>query len=268
MKELLEELQLVQLPIDHLQDRVGSLGDEDNEGWILLPMISADLNATNLGHILTDILARTRQQQSQLQMQGNIMFLGMDCPELPLEEILASLFGADGIDANSKEEIECHNTNQIPASGINSSNKMNANVASSLAAKGSAVLCPASDGGYGMLCVPPQARAEAVFAGIRWSDPLTALGQIKALTDCNIPVRLGRMMHDIDEPEDVHALCKRLSRRMESSKDEVTGDFTKQNVRKYEGGDVLSQSSTCCDVAETGDCRHTIRALKQLDLLC
>ena len=262
MSDLLEELQLTN---DHLQDKVGSLGDKDDEGWILLPMIPTDLNATNLGHILTGILARTRQLQSQLRMQGKIIFLGMDCPELPLEEIVASLFGADDSDMKTKEEKECHNANKKPATGR--SGAKNRNVASSSAAIGSAVVCPANDGGYGMLCVPPQAPTEAVFAGIRWSDPLTALGQIKALTDCNIPVRLGRMMNDIDEPEDVQALCQRLSSRMEASKGEVTGAFVEQIEIEDEDGDVLLQSSTFCGVAQTGDCRHTIRVLKELNLL-
>eukprot|EP00980_Cylindrotheca_fusiformis_P020622 scaffold7691_cov97-Cylindrotheca_fusiformis.AAC.2 len=74
----------------------------------------------------------------------------------------------------------------------------------------SALICPADDGGYGMLCVPSFACSRSVFQGVYWSHPLTAVSQMKALTDKSIPVVVGQLMHDIDEPHDVHMLCERL----------------------------------------------------------
>ena len=206
MRKLLSELQLIELkPNNKL----------NSQGWMLLPMTSADLTAPNLGAILTDILKRTRALPSHGNKGGKVVYLGMDSPELPIEEIIGSL------DESSLQE---------------------------------AVLCPANDGGYGMLAVPPQAPTNNVFPGIRWSDPLTALGQLKVLTDGNIPVRLGRLMNDIDETEDVKAICKRLGQdgRMDSS---ATED------------DVLSKSSPSSGSAQTGQCRHTREVLKDLNLL-
>ena len=106
-----------------------------------------------------------------------------------------------------------------------------------------------------MLAVPPQASTESVFAGIRWSDPLTALGQIKALTDINIPIRLGRLMNDIDEPEDVEALCKRLK-----EDDAVIESTTKQD-------DILLKSSPLCGETQTGKSLLTRQVLKELKLI-
>jgi len=37
-----------------------------------------------------------------------------------------------------------------------------------------ALLCPADDGGYGMLCVPPMAPPE-IFENVLWSCPVTAV---------------------------------------------------------------------------------------------
>jgi len=77
-----------------------------------------------------------------------------------------------------------------------------------------ALLCPADDGGYGMLSVPWMADSSQTFGcGIGWSQSLTAISQVKALTDQGIPVRIGTLMHDIDEPEDVQRLCERLKRQ-------------------------------------------------------
>ena len=175
------------------------------DGWMLLPMTTADLTANDLGDILTDILKRTRQ----LGVQGKVIFLGMDSPELPLEELVGCL---------ASEE---------------------------------ALLCPANDGGYGMLAVPPQAPTDKAFQGIRWSHSLTALAQLKALTDNNIPVKLGRMMNDIDEPHDVQALCQRLTAvDVPSSKD-----------------DVLLKSSLKDGRVQTGPASCTRRVLQELKLI-
>lgn len=179
--------------------------------WELLPMTSTDLTANDLGDILRCILKRTRERCGD----GKVIFLGMDSPELPVEELVGSLIVS--------------NMHQ-------------------------AVLCPAVDGGYGMLVVPPQAPTDRVFAGIRWSDPLTALGQMKALTDNNIPIRLGRLMNDIDDTEDVEGLCNRLG-----------GDGAVDSA--YNTDDVLLQSSPSSGKAQTGQCRYTRQVLKELELI-
>jgi Uncharacterized protein conserved in bacteria (DUF2064) len=235
MRKLLQDLQLSELSLPTRQQPKTSCGDipsdnsssHSNAGWILLPMISVDLTATNLlGDILTDILKRTRALPPRREVEetyqpqyGNVIFLGMDAPELPMEEIL------------------------VASSCLRSST-------------GEAVLCPAKDGGYGMLSVPWQAPADKVFQGIRWSNPLTALGQIKALTDVNVAIRLGRLMYDIDEPEDVKALCQRLA---------ATTPTTKQD--SHEDDDVLLKSSPSSGVTITGNCRHTRQILQELNLL-
>jgi hypothetical protein len=87
----------------------------------------------------------------------------------------------------------------------------------------------AADGGYGMLSVPGHAPANAVFRGVRWSDPLTTVSQIKALTDVvvngvHVNVRLERWMHDIDEADDVLALCERLRKSDQGHNDASTDD--------------------------------------------
>ena len=69
---------------------------------------------------------------------------------------------------------------------------------------------PPSTGGYGLISIPKHAPSSRIFSGVRWSQPLTAVSQLKALTDSNIDVSIGKMMHDVDEPSDVHHLVKRL----------------------------------------------------------
>lgn len=140
--------------------------------WDLLPMLTRDLNSSSLGSQLEDALIRTRHLQS-----GPVIFIGMDSPELPIDEIISA----------------CRNPEQ-------------------------ALLCPSADGGYGLLSVPQSADASKVFADVRWSDSLTAVSQLKALTDAGVPVRIGRLMNDIDTPEDVQDLCERLS--VENTNDE------------------------------------------------
>ncbi len=130
----------------------------------LLPMLHRDLRGRDLGDQLSNALCEARRRITS----GSIMFLGMDSPELPIEEL---------------EEAFRHPS--------------------------SATLCPSHDGGYGMLCVPVHAPDD-IFSNVLWSHPLTALSQLKALTDRQMTTRLGRIMHDVDEPDDVRTLLDRL----------------------------------------------------------
>ena len=161
-------------------DGLGIAGDIE-----LVPMLGGDLNGRDLGDQLTNALHEARGRTS-----GSIMFLGMDSPNLPMEEL---------------EEAFQHPTH--------------------------ATLCPSHDGGYGMLCVPHNST-EAIFNNVLWSHPLTALSQLKALTDCQVPVRLGRIMYDVDEPEDVQKLL-----------DDVLKDTDEEQPNRFKSLDVSSASN-------------------------
>ena len=205
MQAILQELQL--------QDR-----------WKLVPMLpSGDLRSSDLGAQLAHGLEEARQEKNGGNPNGSVVFLGMDSPELPLEEIEEGLKRSD-----------------------------------------TATLCPAGDGGYGMLCLPAIVPSTTVFSGVRWSHPLTALSQLKALTDLGIPVRLGRLMNDIDEPDDLQALANRL----------MSNEKTEKSVETRVTNDVLLMSSPTASrpsrVTTNGTttwCHHTKLVLKELDLL-
>lgn len=189
-----------------------SHGDDDcggdneiEEPWILLPMASSssgkDLTSHDLGAKLEDALVRvrllehqpsTQSQQRQPQRHG-VVFLGMDAPILPLDDIVEGLKRAtiSSTAGTTQEEQEA-------ASSIISNTA-------------AATMCPALDGGYAMLCVPPAADPTRTFSGMYWSHPLTGMSQIKALTDQGIPTLVGKIVRDIDETEDVTELCRCLS---------------------------------------------------------
>ena len=148
-----------------------------DDGWILLPLlpktsyVENNLQSSDLGGLLQYALERARQYTDD----GNVVFLGMDSPMLPLQDIITSI------------------------------------------AQKQAMLCPADDGGYGMLSVPFQVSSSLVFRNIIWSHSLTGMSQLKALTDMNIGVKIGILMYDIDEPDDVHKLCRRIQQQMETN---------------------------------------------------
>jgi len=173
----------------------------------------SQLNSSDLGHNLTHALKQTR---SMVETNRPVIFLGMDAPELPLDEISSALTHPD-----------------------------------------QALLCPAADGGYGMLSVPFHVNPEKVFlplsAGKRWSSALTAVAQIKALTDANVDVRLGRLMYDIDEPKDIHDLAQRLQSMSSMRSQEVPEDC----LGKPSRGKTI----------HSGQCQYTQIALERLGML-
>ena len=150
--------------------------------WKLEPMVSSNLQSTELGFILQHALEEIRRKYLAAHSRNSlihhqsplpgVMFLGMDTPQLPLNDIILALHLATE--------------------------------------KGICFLCPAQDGGYGMLCLSEWADAEKTFHGIHWSHSLTAVSQLKALTDQHLTVRLGSLMFDVDEPDDVAQLVSRL----------------------------------------------------------
>lgn len=179
------------------------------DSWKLVPMLDQSLMASDLGSQLTEITCKVRKETS-----GPIVFLGMDSPELPLDQVIQATHMDD-----------------------------------------KALICPSDDGGYGLLSIPIQADPETTFRGIRWSNPLTAICQIKALTDQGICVRVGRLMYDMDEPEDVRRLCERLS------KSALENDETSSNYY----ADILTPNSG--GLSQTADCVLTRDALSDFGLL-
>jgi glycosyltransferase A (GT-A) superfamily protein (DUF2064 family) len=217
-----------------MMDILQSLKLDDK--WTLLPAMSltTELLSCNIGTVLADALQRTR---AALLLRNNnnhhhdnsssvVVFLGMDAPELPLEEIITAL---------------AHPT--------------------------LSVLCPASDGGYGMLSVPSHAPCPQIFQNISWSQSLTAVSQLKALTDCNVNVRLGRLMEDIDNPEDVTKLARRLSscRAAAPSSGEASEGNNNTNVLWRSSG--LSSRRHVTPTTTTGICQHTWDALVSIGLI-
>jgi glycosyltransferase A (GT-A) superfamily protein (DUF2064 family) len=163
--------------------------DQEGDTWYLCPMPDAsrgNLRSSDLGTKLAGMLEHTRSvvkhdfgDNKREVSSPAVAFLGMDSPELPIEEIAYALRLASGQIAESSNGGR------------------------------SAYINPSHDGGYGMLCLPPHAPS-SVFEGVRWSDPLTAASQMKALTDAGIAIVVGSLMQDIDEMEDLIGLAERL----------------------------------------------------------
>jgi glycosyltransferase A (GT-A) superfamily protein (DUF2064 family) len=223
MKGLLEEWGIV--------STTQQKNDNKKSSWILVPMPRWDLQSSDLGSILEHALVKVRtimdNNDDDGGGRGGVVFLGMDAPQLSLEDIAMGLWNAQ------QDQSSC------------------------------AMLCPADDGGYGMLCVPPHADPTKTFADMYWSHRLTAVSQIKALTDQKIMVSVGKLMHDIDEPEDVHALCKRLK----NNEDENEWKDLHKNLGHVHIG---SQSMTKCFRrirSSHPPCQYTLRALEDAGLL-
>lgn len=158
--------------------------------WYLLPMASStgsiqkSLLSSDLGFKLATALKQIRDWnlnssnhvrgsliKTQQNCTGPIMFLGMDSPDLPCDELAEAML-------ISKEQSKAY-------------------------------LNPALDGGYSSLILPENAPPK-IFEGIRWSCSLTAISQLKALSDYGIDTVLGSVMNDIDETHDVENLAKRI----------------------------------------------------------
>ena len=177
------------------------------------------LKSSHLGSLLQHALERARQRQG-----GPVIFLGMDSPQVPVDEIAYALTHPD-----------------------------------------QARLCPAADGGYGLLSVPAKCPAN-VFDGVRWSDPLTAVSQIKALTDLKITVNLGRLMHDVDEPTDVMDLAERLLRQRRQQEDGGdTAAGVAASTKSTSSADVLVRAVNHAPVPDF-PCTWTQEALRDLKL--
>lgn len=176
MENILTDIGLSGISVRDLNGN-NAISEKSINNWILMPMVGSsktkgsdgkksDLQSSDLGSKLSNALERIRSIDEEVP----VTFLGMDSPELPLDEIYNAM----------KIAIEMEK----------------------------AYINPAHDGGYGALCVPKKAPID-IFENVRWSTSLTFASQLKALTDNGIDTVVGSLMSDIDEEEDVIALASR-----------------------------------------------------------
>jgi hypothetical protein len=174
-----------------------------------------------------------------------IVFLGMDAPEIPIREIAHALtigktsytYTYTHNHIHNMSEVENHNPTKVK-----SVNKL-----------GKAYLNPAHDGGYGMLCVPSHAPP-TIFNGVRWSSSLTAVSQLKALSDNSVDSIIGSLMNDIDEPEDLMNLAVRLC-MLHSSLSNGKGNGNKKGSQlNLNESNNIDRLSNCSEVCDQGSC--------------
>lgn len=82
------------------------------------------------------------------------------------------------------------------------------------------VLGPATDGGYYFVGVRAESLRREVFAGIEWSTPEVLEATLERCRDLSLSLMLLREGSDVDTPEDLD----RLSRRLESPRDPLSGE--------------------------------------------
>jgi len=243
--------------------------------WRLMPMsVSAvnedeahDLRSPDLTALLTSALLRIRSGQggappaspggdwtpvqAPLPLPPGVAFIGMDTPDINPRDIRRALLCAES---------------------------------------GRAYICPASDGGYGLLSLPSHAPIECL-SGVRWSTSLACVGQMKALSDVGVEVAVGRMLEDVDDVGDVWRLVRRLTGDepeatsggggvdclmepgyLSDEEDEPEPDDSVfvVGVEKFplEGEDAEEDEETETEDLSPVDwtCRHTMHVLDQLEL--
>lgn len=286
--------------------------DDIHDSWLLLPMSQSsnntttttqttnDLTSSDLGEKLSNALSTVQtillfegggcsgtwsieslsssHDDSILSNTGGpVAFVGMDSPELPLDEIANAFQIASPSFANNDNN---NNNNSHDHKKKNHNGLM-----------GKAYLCPANDGGYGMLCVPSHTPS-SIFENIKWSHPLTAIYQLKRITDSNINVKVGNIMHDIDEPNDVIELAKRLCKRyggltLNEHYQYTLRDSSQHHFNNNDDYDVPSFIDAICEKKEDSwsfsemgdystnseskvtiwDCRHTLKLLMLMNLI-
>ena len=254
--------------------------------WCIL----CDLTASDLGSKLEDALIRVRtilaKELCNSYPEGEgvgshrgskaneilvppVVFLGMDAPEIPSHEIVHGLHIAQS-SYQQQQQQHIPQTNSKIMNGVqNTSTNTNSNIKI-----GKAYINPANDGGYAMLCVPHHAPP-SIFQGVRWSSSLTAISQLKALTDNGVDTVIGSLMNDIDEPEDLMNLCVRLCMK-HSSKGTRPSELN-DRINKVKDIDVdrLSNVSDVChgfdnfskQEEKLSFCPNTFDALLRLELV-
>ena len=197
--------------------------------------VRLDLQSSDLGSKLADALEKVRQ----MQPKDPVVFLGMDSPELPLDEIALAMTLA------ASDEV------------------------------GKAYINPAHDGGYGMLCVPKHATSN-IFKGIRWSSSLTAVSQMKALSDNGVDTIVGSLMNDIDDTDDLKYVAIRMSML------HTQANNRQSKIPTFEDDRLLCRSEVQPKINKVGEegelsnhpvelndaqCLHTFQALQELGLV-
>ncbi|KAL3773436.1 hypothetical protein ACHAW5_006920 [Stephanodiscus triporus] len=258
-----------------------------NNGWVLLPARSSssspaaarsddDLASSSfLGDVLADALDRARELLDSARRSsptptavvdnGAVLFLGMDSPELPMEEVVHGLRVSSGGVGPPPPPPRKNGDDAPDDDGEYGTDGHRGDERETFAGK--AHLCPANDGGYGLLSVPKHAPSSAIFSGVRWSQPLAALSQLKALTDCDVNVSIGKLMFDVDEPADVRDLVARLIRHRDRE-----GGGRDDPTPPREGGDSLTMSSSGIDPVSSTGVRmsfphHTWRMVTDLNVV-
>ena len=160
-----------------------SLSPEGADGWNLEPLLSSSssLTSSDLGDMLQNALERTRQSY-------------------------CSCYNED--DDPSKKQPP--SPSSVIFLGMDSPRLPLADIQYALQNPSTAVLCPADDGGYGMLSIPSSIASQNAFSNVLWSHPLTAVSQLKALTDAAdgmTSIQIGSLMQDIDTPGDLERFC-------------------------------------------------------------
>lgn len=217
--------------------------DEHDSPCSPCPVLNTDLLSSNLGDKLADALIQARNLFKMKHLDNSkfssknfaaVVFLGMDSPEICVEEIYYALLAA--------------------------------------ADNGTTHICPAQDGGYGMICIPPCITPSA-FQGVRWSDKLTCMSQLKVLGDCGARnIRVGQLMYDIDETEDVFALASRLCRtRKNSSSSEEEASFSSPDALESScltgAWKESFLSHKVSEVQQQSVCHHTWEELCKLEVV-
>lgn len=82
--------------------------------------------------------------------------------------------------------------------------------AMALVRRESVVIGPASDGGFWCLGLGPSVRAEAVLEGIAWSSGREQAQVVAAARRAGYDARLAGMWDDVDRPDDLRRLVRRL----------------------------------------------------------
>jgi glycosyltransferase A (GT-A) superfamily protein (DUF2064 family) len=169
--------------------------------------------SNNLSNILSNAV-RTCKDRYPNQSTTVILF-GMDAPELPIEELYILLLTIQ----------------QTPKQLQNT-----------------ALICPAYDGGYVMLSVPPDITIDSrkintIFQSVYpyWSHLLTAIVQIKALSDNGTKTIIGTLVHDIDTPNDIYELIQRLQQDTKDNDNAVKSIEEKDDVGSI-SNDMLSRN--------------------------
>jgi glycosyltransferase A (GT-A) superfamily protein (DUF2064 family) len=212
--------------------------------------------SNNLSNILSNVV-RTGQNR-YATIPTTVILFGMDAPEIPMHELYTILTST--------------------SSPVSSASVSPTSLQSTT---GSAFLCPAYDGGYVMLSIPPLRHSEertmmidTIFQSVSpyWSHPLTAVTQIKALSDVGISTIVGPIVHDIDTPDDVVQLIQRLK--------SVNNNHTQQQQQQQQQpqsfdmeGCCLCRPSILCTTAISINffsdyipCQYTRQALIDLQL--